>query len=136
MREFCRIVLPVSLKLERWNDINPRSAVINELRLVLRLPGQREYRQGMVSFDGYEEWQRSLGLRGLSTRCIPLVRSEDDPIPLDTDIGTRVEPEADDSVRLRRAYHEDVEDLVAIRGSLTYQPIEGLYLAPIDIDLS
>lgn len=37
---------------------------------------------------------------------------------------------------LRRAYHEDVEDLAAIRGSLTYQPIEGLYLAPIDIDLS
>lgn len=37
---------------------------------------------------------------------------------------------------LRRAYHEDVEDLAAIRGSLTYQPSEGLYLAPIDIDLS
>ncbi len=81
-------------------------------------------------------WQRSLGLRGLSTRCIPLVWGEDDPIPLDTDIGTRVDPEADDSVRLRRAYLEDVEKLIAIRGSLTYQPIEGLYLAPIDIDLS
>jgi hypothetical protein len=52
MREFYRIVLPVSLKLERWNDINSRSSVINELRLVLHLPGQREYRQGMVSFDG------------------------------------------------------------------------------------
>jgi len=38
MREFYRIVLPVSLKLERWNDINPRSGVVNELRLVLRLP--------------------------------------------------------------------------------------------------
>lgn len=47
-----------------------------------------------------------------------------------------MEPEADGSVRLRRTYHEDGEDLVAIRGSLTYQPIEGLYLAPIDIDLS
>jgi hypothetical protein len=68
MREFYRIVLPVSLKLERWNDINPRSGLINELRL----PGQREYKQSMVSFDGHEEWQRSLGLRGLSTRCVPL----------------------------------------------------------------
>ncbi|MGE8503728.1 MAG: hypothetical protein ACN6P1_16005 [Pseudomonas sp.] len=47
-----------------------------------------------------------------------------------------MQPKADGSVRLRRAYHEDIEDLVAIRGSLTYQPIEGLYLAPIDIDLS
>lgn len=136
MREFYRIVLPVSLKLERWNDINPRSGLINELRLVLRLPGQRQYRQGMVSFDGYEEWQRSLGLRGLSTRCVPLVWGENDPIPFDLDVGTRVQPEADGSARLRRAYHEDVEKLIAIRGSLTYQPIEGLYLAPIDIDLS
>lgn len=136
MREFYRIVLPVNLKLERWNDINPRSGLINELRLVLRLPGQREYKQGMVSFDGHEEWQRSLGLRGLSTRCVPLVWGEDDPIPFDLDVGTRVQPEADGSVRLRRAYHEDVEKLIAIRGSLTYQPIEGLYLAAIDIDLS
>lgn len=40
MREFYRIVLPVSLKLERWNDIDPRSGRwVNELRLVLRLPG-------------------------------------------------------------------------------------------------
>lgn len=137
MREFYRIVLPVSLKLERWNDIDSRSGRwVNELRLVLRLPGQREYRQGMVSFDGYEEWQRSTGLMSSTKRCMPLVWGEDDPIPLDLDVGTRVEPEADGSVRLRRAYHEDGEDLVAIRGSLTYQPIDGLYLAPIDIDLS
>ena len=90
----------------------------------------------MVSFDGYEEWQLPTSLTRSAKRCIPLVWGEDDPIPLDPDVGTRVQPEADGSVRLRRAYHEDVEDLVAIRGSLTYQPIEGLYLAPIDIDLS
>lgn len=137
MREFYRIVLPVSLKLERWNDIDPRSSRrVNELRLVLRLPGQREYSQGMVSFDGHEEWKRSTGLFGSAKRCIPLVWGEDDPIPFDLDVGTRVAPEADGSVRLRRAYHEDFEDLVAIRGSLTYQPIEGLYLPAIDIDLS
>lgn len=137
MRAFYQIVLPVSLKLERWNDIDPRSGQwVNELRLVLRLPGQREYRQGMVSFDGHEEWQRSTGLTGSAKRCVPLVWGEDDPIPFDPDVGTRVAQEVDGSVRLRRAYHEDVEDLTAIRGSLTYQPIEGLYLPPIDIDLS
>ncbi|RMH85380.1 hypothetical protein EA796_07670 [Pseudomonas sp. AOB-7] len=135
MRAFYQIVLPVNLALERWNDMGP-SGVVNELRLVLRLPGQREYRQGMVSFDGHEEWKRSTGLLGSAKRCVPLVWGEDDPIPFDLDIGTRVAPEADGSVRLRRAYHEHVEDLTAIRGSLTYQPIEGLYLPPIDIDLS
>lgn len=50
--------------------------------------------------------------------------------------GPRKKTEADGSVRLRRVYHQDVEDLPAIRGSLTYQPIEGLYLPPMDIDLS
>lgn len=73
-----------------------------------------------------------MGFRGLSTRCVPLAWGEDAPIPLDPDVVTRVHG----SVRLRRTYHEDIEDLVAIRGSLAYQPIEGLYLAPIDIDLS
>ncbi len=137
MRAFYQVVLPVSLTLERWNDIDPRSGQwVSELRLVLRLPGQREYRQGMVSFDGHEEWKRSSGLLGSAKRCVPLIWGEDDAIPFDLDIGSRVKTEADGSVRLRRAYHEDVEDLTAIRGSLTYQPIEGLYLSPIDIDLS
>ncbi|MBA1274950.1 toxin VasX [Stutzerimonas azotifigens] len=137
MRAFYKVVLPVSLTLERWNDIDPRSGQwVNELRLVLRLPGQREYRQGMVSFDGHEEWKRSSGLLGSAKRCVPLIWGEDDLIPFDLDIGSRVTPEPDGSARLRRAYHEDVEDLAAIRGSLTYQPVEGLYLPPIDIDLS
>ncbi len=137
MRAFYQVVLPVSLTLERWNDIDPRSGQrVNELRLVLRLPGQREYRQGMVSFDGQEEWKRSTGLLGSAKRCVPLIWGEEDAIPFGLDIGSRVTPEADGSVRLRRAYHEDVEDLAAIRGSLTYQPVEGLYLPPVDIDLS
>lgn len=137
MRAFYQVVLPVSLKLERWNDIDPRSGQwVNELRLVLRLPGQREYRQGMVSFDGHEEWKRSTGLLGSAKRCVRLVWGEDDAIPFDLDIGSRVKPEPDGSLRLRRAYYEGVEDLAAIRGNLTYQPVEGLYLPPIDIDLS
>lgn len=138
LRAFYRIVLPVSLRLERWNDINPRTGQwVNELRLVLRLPGQREYLQGMVSFDGHEEWTRQTGLFGSAGRCTPLVWGEDDPIPFDLDTGSRVAPEPDGSVRLRRVYHDDgLDTLVAVRGSLTYQPIDGLFLPPIDIDLS
>ena len=137
MQAFYQIVMPVKLSLERHNDINPRTGQwVNELRLILRLPGQREYRQGMISFDGYEEWKLATSPFGSAGRCVPLIWGEEDPIPFDPDIGSRVAPEPGGSVRLRRAYHEGIEDLAAIRGSLTYQPIEGLYLPPIDIDLS
>lgn len=90
----------------------------------------------MISFDGQEEWKLATSLFGSTGRCVPLVWGEEDPIPFDPDIGSRVAPEPGGSVRLRRTYHEGIEDLAAIRGSLTYQPIEGLYLPPIDIDLS
>jgi hypothetical protein len=53
------------------------------------------------------------------------------------DTGSRVAPEPDGSVRLRRAYHEpEGQTLVRIRGTLTYQPVEGISLPPIDIDVS
>ncbi|NQD93959.1 hypothetical protein HP532_15015, partial [Pseudomonas sp. CrR25] len=88
-------------------------------------------------FEGQEEWQRKTGLLSAASRCLPLVWGEDDPIPFDLDSGSRVVPEPDGSVRLRRAYHEQgLESLVGVRGSLTYQPIDGLYLPPIDIELS
>ena len=53
------------------------------------------------------------------------------------DNGSRVTPEPDGSVRLRRAYHEpDGQTLVRIRGTLIYQPVEGISLPPIDIYVS
>ncbi|MCO7554418.1 toxin VasX [Metapseudomonas otitidis] len=138
LEAFWRIVLPVSLKLERWNDINPRTGKwVNEIRLVLHLPGQTEYQQGMITFSGYEEWEQSHGLLGDATlRCIPLTWGEDDPIPFDPDIGSPHGPPSD-GIRLRRAYHDGpFERLVAIRGSLTYTPVEGLSLPAIDIEVS
>lgn len=138
LEAFWRIVLPVSLKLERWNDINPRTGKwVNEIRLVLHLPGQTEYQQGMITFSGYEEWEQSHGLLGDATlRCIPLTWGEDDPIPFDPDIGSPHGP-PNDGIRLRRAYHDGAfERLVAIRGSLTYTPVEGLSLPAIDIEVS
>jgi hypothetical protein len=61
---------------------------------------------------------------------------EEDPIPFDPDSGTRIAQGPDGSVRLRRVYHDDgLSTLVRVAGSLTYQPIDGLYLPPIDIDL-
>jgi hypothetical protein len=138
MRAFYQIVLPVRLSLESWNQQNPRTgAIVEERRLYLRLPGQQEYRQGMVSFEGHEEWKHETGLFGSASRCVPLVWGEEDPIPFGLDSGSRVPPEPDGSVRLRRAYHDDgFSTLARVVGSLTYQPIDGLYLPPIDIDLS
>lgn len=137
LRALYQIVLPVGLKLERWQEINPRTGrVMRELRLVLRLPGQRSYRQGMVSFEGEEEWKQSTGVFSSVSRTRPLVWEETDPIPFDPDIGTRI-PGESGGIRLRRAYHDEGESrLVAVRGRLTYQPIEGLLLPPIDIEVT
>jgi hypothetical protein len=52
-------------------------------------------------------------------------------------VGSRITPELGGGIRLRRAYHEsDTLSLKRISGTLIYQPIEGLFLPPIDIDLS
>ncbi len=130
-------MLPVSLKLERWQEINPRTGqMMREVRLVLRLPGQQTYRQGMVSFEGEEEWKQKTGMFSAVKGTRPLVWDETDPIPLYPDIGSRI-PVEGGGVRLRRAYHDDGESrLVAVRGQLTYQPIEGLFLPPIDVDVT
>jgi len=93
----------------------------------------------MVSFDGIEEWSFSRGLLDFSESgsCVPLVWGEEDPIPFYVETGSRVAPEPDDSLRLSRAYHEsEGKKLKRISGTLIYQPIEGLYLPPLKIDLS
>lgn len=132
-----QIVLPVQLSLERWQDINPRTGrMIREVRLILHLPGQQEYRQGMISFDGEEEWKQKADLFRSTGRCVPLVWDESDPIPFDPDTGGRVVRQPA-GLTLRRAYHDEgYSRLAAIRGRLTYQPIEGLILPPIDVELS
>jgi hypothetical protein len=132
-------LFPVRLSLERWSEINPHNGhLINELRLVIRLTGQTEYRHGMLSLEGHEEWQTERGLLDFGSpllRCVPFAQGEDEPMTLDN--GSRVTPEPDGSVRLRRAYHEpEGQTLVRIRGTLIYQPVEGISLPPIDIDVS
>jgi len=139
LQQLYQVVLPISLKLERWHDINPRNGqLVEELRLVLQLPGQQAYRQGMVSFEGHEEWRYGASLLGfkVTSNCIRLAWGETDRLPFSPEVGSRVQP-ARGGIRLCRAYHEtDTSRLVAIRGSLAYQPVEGLYLPPIDIDVS
>ncbi|WP_165681940.1 toxin VasX [Metapseudomonas otitidis] len=132
LEAFWRIMLPVSLILERRQGLNTRGQWVNEMALVLHLPGQSEYQQGMVTFDGYEEWEDlSINRRW----CVPLVWERDDPIPFDTQICTPYDRQGAGGVWLRRAYHNRLDRIVAIRGSLTYYPAEGLSLPAIDIEV-
>ncbi|MFE1812750.1 toxin VasX [Metapseudomonas otitidis] len=132
LEAFWRIILPVSLILERRQGLNARGQWVNEMALVLHLPGQSEYQQGMVTFDGYEEWEDlSINRRW----CVPLVWERDDPIPFDTQICTPYDRQGAGGVWLRRAYHNRLDRIVAIRGSLTYYPAEGLSLPAIDIEV-
>ncbi|MGC8117319.1 toxin VasX [Metapseudomonas otitidis] len=133
LEAFWRIMLPVSLILERRQGLNTRGQWVNEMALVLHLPGQSEYQQGMVTFDGYEEWEDlSINRRW----CVPLVWERDDPIPFDTQICTPYDRQDVGGVWLRRAYHNRLDRIVAIRGSLTYYPAEGLSLPAIDIEVT
>jgi hypothetical protein len=141
MIAFYQMVMPVSMELQRWREQNPYGDFANEIRLVLLVPmfQQTDYEQGMVIFDGMEEWSISRGMLDFSDNrsCVPLVWGEEDPIPLYKDAGSRVEPQPPGYVRLSRAYHErDGKKLKRITGSLIFQPIEGLYMPPLDIDLS
>lgn len=93
----------------------------------------------MAIFDGMEEWSISRGMLDFSDNrnCVPLIWGEEDPIPLYKETGSRVEPQPPGYARLSRAYHEiEGRRLKRISGTLIFQPIEGLHLAPIDIDLS
>jgi hypothetical protein len=139
MKAYYQVVTPVSMEIRRWNDINPVSGnFVKEVRLVLLLSGQSNYEQGMVSFSGYEEWTSEKGLLDFSAAnviCKPLVWEEEDRIPLYQDSGSRVPPEPGGALRLSAAYHKsDGVELTRIRGTLTYQPIDGLYLPPVEID--
>jgi hypothetical protein len=145
MLEYYRVVMPVKMNLERWQDINPRGSQWNvewrnEVRLYLRLPGQHQYRQGMLSFHGQEDWVlESASILDFKRQgiCKPLVWAEDQPIPFDPDTGSRLPPEPDGSLRLRRAYHlSEGSELAGVKGTLIYQPIDGLYLPPIEIEVS
>ncbi|MDX1723965.1 MAG: toxin VasX [Pseudomonas sp.] len=139
MMAYYQMVLPVEVAIHRWTDINPMTGDwVNEIRLILLLPGQAAYRQGMVSFDGHEEWELDRGLLSFSESISkPLRWDEDDPIPLYEDTGTRVTPEPGGVLRLSCAYHNsETLSFQGIKGALTYQPIDGLYLPSINIDES
>ncbi len=141
-------VFPVTLTLERYTEINPRSGdFIHPTWLILRLPGQRALSRDMIRFEGTEMWSDNL-LTGIHDRVMTISGAEryryfhqievrwcgEDFLP---DQGSR-RPRETAVARYRRVYHRHavfghLEHLV---GTLTYSPQPGLYLPPIEIDIS
>lgn len=128
MNEFYKIVFPISFDAYRLNEMNPYKGVIESTYLLLKLPGKEKLTPNMVKFEGEEIWGGIFGLGGKREKVI--WTSSD----FDVHSGTRISKESETAV-YRRVYHVDREGraLNSISGKLTYSPLEGLNLPPIDI---
>ncbi len=127
MTEFYKVVFPISFEAYRLNELNPYRGMQTITYVLLRLPGKCALTDDMIHFKGHETWGSFFGLGG--TRKAVEWTGKD----FDHHGGTRVKPEPGVAV-YRRVYHEENGDkLDAIRGELSYSPVEGITLPAIEI---
>lgn len=127
MTEFYKIVFPITFHAYRLNELHPYRGMQQITYLLLRLPGKDALTDTMIHFKGTEIWGGFLGLGG-ARKPVEWTGSD-----FDRHVGTRVKAEPGVAV-YRRVYHEaDGRELNAISGELSYSPIEGLTLPPIEI---
>lgn len=127
MTEFYKIVFPITFQAYRLNELHPYRGMQQITYLLLRLPGKDALTDTMIHFKGAEIWGGFLGLGG-ARKPVEWTGSD-----FDRHVGTRVKAEPGVAV-YRRVYHEaDGRELNAISGELSYSPIEGLTLPPIEI---
>lgn len=127
MTELYKIVFPISFQAYRFNELNPYHGMHTITYVLLRLPGRDTLTDEMIHFKGHETWGTFLGFGG--TRKAVEWTGRD----FDHHGGTRVRTEPGVAV-YRRVYHEkNGNELDAIHGELSYSPIEGLTLPPIEI---
>ncbi|CAI8830344.1 PT-TG domain-containing protein [Pseudomonas sp. IT-P100] len=128
MTEFYKIVFPISFDAYRLNELNPYRGMVESTYLMLKLPGKTEITDNMILFEGEEIWG---GIFGYGSKREKVTWTGDN---FDRHEGTRV---ANDPgvATYRRVYHTDREGraLNRIRGQLTYSPLEGVSLPPIEI---
>jgi len=127
MTEFYKVVFPISFQATRLNELNPFQGMLVTTYVFLRLPGKSALTDDMIHFKGYETWGTFLGFGGR--------RKDVEWTGKDFDLhgGTHVASEPGVAV-YRRVYHEESGDeLDAIHGQLTYSPLEGLSLPPVEI---
>ncbi|HSX71397.1 MAG TPA: hypothetical protein VLF16_10735, partial [Pseudomonas sp.] len=132
MTELYKVVFPITLELERYPELNPRTSDhIQVTWLILRLPAQTRLEDWMIHFTGAEVWDNHgwLGLRD-STRLVEWTGED-----FDADIGSR-RPQELGVARYRRVYHEDklLGQLKKFRGKLVYTPLEGVHLPPLVLE--
>ena len=95
--------------------------------VLLRLPGKDTLTDGMIHFKGHETWGSFLGLGG-SHKAVEWTGKD-----FDLHDGTRIKSEPGVAV-YRRAYHDqNGQELDRIEGTMSYSPLEGLTLPPIEI---
>lgn len=127
MTEFYKIIFPISFQAYRLNELNPYHGHRANTYLLLLLPGKSELTDEMIHFKGHEVWDSFLGLAGTKKKV------EWTGKDFDAHIGTRIDPEPGVAV-YRRVYHESKgEQFDGVRGELSYSPMEGLTLPPIEI---
>lgn len=127
MTEFYKIVFPIVFEAYRLNELNPYRGMQQNTYLLLRLPGKDALTDTMIHFKGTEIWGGFLGLGGARK---PVDWTGKD---FDRHAGTRVKQQPNEAV-YRRIYHEEHgSELNAIQGELSYSPVEGLTLPPIEI---
>ncbi|WPX17426.1 hypothetical protein RHM58_26645 [Pseudomonas sp. 10S4] len=128
MTEFYKIVFPISLNAYRLNELNPYKGMVESTYLMLLLPGKEILTDSMIKFEGEEIWGGIFGMGGKHEKVSWSGNS------FDLHAGTRVTTEAG-TATYRRVYHVDREGraLNSIKGNLTYSPLDGLSLPPIEI---
>ena len=128
MLEFYKVVFPVSFDAYRLNELNPYTGMVQTTYLLLRLPGQVSLTDEMIHFKGEEVWG---GIFGFGSRKKVVEWTGRD---FDLHGGTRVRTEVGVAT-YRRVYHEEKsQELNQISGQLTYYPVPGLALPPINIE--
>jgi len=127
MTEFYKVVFPISFEAYRLNELNPYRSMQTITYVLLRLPGKSALTDDMIHFKGHETWGSFFGFGG--TRKTVEWTGKD----FDHHGGTRIKTEPGVAV-YRRVYHEENGDnLDAIRGELSYSPVEGITLPAIEI---
>lgn len=127
MTEFYKIVFPIVFEAYRLNELNPYRGMQQITYLLLRLPGKDALSDTMIHFKGTEVWGGFFGLGG-ARKAVEWTGKD-----FDRHDGTRVKVEPGVAV-YRRVYHEeDGRELNTISGELSYSPVEGLTLPPIEI---
>ncbi|KHL68813.1 hypothetical protein SF06_23940 [Pseudomonas flexibilis] len=127
MAEFYTIVFPISLQAYRLNELNPYRGMQTITYVLLRLPGKDTLSDDMIHFKGHETWGSFLGLGG-SRKAVEWTGKD-----FNLHDGTRIKSEPGVAV-YRRAYHDqNGQELDRIEGTISYSPLEGLTLPPIEI---